>query len=88
MLYIRRASSWASRCLHSRTFSQVAVRQISNVPKHKIVHSKDNPFVTVSEEIRAAIEEGKPVVALESAIYTHGTYIQCSRHWKTIIKLS
>ena len=79
MLCFRRASSWAWRCSHSRTFSQVAARQISNIPRRSIVHSKDNPFVTVSEEIRAAIDEGKPVVALESAIYTHGTYIQCSR---------
>lgn len=79
MLYFRRASSWVRKCSRSRTFPQVAVRQISNVPKHKFVHNKDNPFVTVSDEIRAAINEGKPVVALETAIYTHGTYILCSR---------
>ena len=33
---------------------------------------EDNPFVKVSEEVREAIETQKPVVALETTIYTHG----------------
>ena len=36
--------------------------------------SRDD-FFKVSEEVRHAIETGKPVVALETTIYTHG---QCS----------
>lgn len=33
---------------------------------------QENPFVNVSEEVREAIETRKPVVALETTIYTHG----------------
>lgn len=31
-----------------------------------------NPFIKVSEEVRDAVETQKPVVALETTIYTHG----------------
>lgn len=31
-----------------------------------------NTFINVSEEVREAIETQKPVVALETTIYTHG----------------
>ena len=34
--------------------------------------SKDSPYLRVSEEVRQAISENRPVVALESTIYTHG----------------
>ena len=34
-----------------------------------------NPYVLVSEEVGEAVQHGRPVVALESTIYTHGTYI-------------
>lgn len=33
---------------------------------------KENAFIKVSEEVREAIETRKPVVALETTIYTHG----------------
>ena len=33
---------------------------------------KENAFIKVSEEVREAIENQKPVVALETTIYTHG----------------
>ena len=79
MLRFRRTSSWVQKCSQSWPVPQVAVRQISKGPRHRLSHSKNNPFVAVSDEIRAAIDEGRPVVALESAIYTHGTYIRCSR---------
>lgn len=36
---------------------------------HDFAQSK---FLKVSEEIRDAVATGKPVVALESTIYTHG----------------
>ena len=29
----------------------------------------------VSEEVREAVQHGRPLVALESTIYTHGTYL-------------
>jgi Indigoidine synthase A like protein len=34
-----------------------------------------NDFLKVSEEVQDALENGKPVVALETTIYTHGTYL-------------
>ena len=34
-------------------------------------HGRDD-FVTVSGEVRDAVRTGKPVVALETTIYTHG----------------
>ncbi|THC93255.1 hypothetical protein EYZ11_007274 [Aspergillus tanneri] len=37
--------------------------------RHRLVPSK---FLSVSEEVRHAVATGKPVVALESTIYTHG----------------
>ena len=37
--------------------------------------SSMNPYVVVSEEVREAVQQGRPVVALESTIYTHGTYV-------------
>lgn len=36
----------------------------------------DSPFIKVSEEVRDAVHRAKPVVALESTIYTHGAGIQ------------
>ena len=32
----------------------------------------ENPFIKVSQEVREAVENQKPVVALETTIYTHG----------------
>jgi hypothetical protein len=32
-------------------------------------------FLKISDEVKAALSESRPVVALESAIYTHGTYL-------------
>jgi pseudouridine-5'-phosphate glycosidase/pseudouridine kinase len=34
--------------------------------------SERNPYIKVSEEVREAISDKKPVVALETTIYTHG----------------
>lgn len=51
-------------------------RPISSLPRARYLHGlKDSPqsrFLNVSEEVRDAIETGKPVVALETTIYTHG----------------
>lgn len=49
---------------------------VSSFPKpirriHGLAQSK---FFKVSEEIRDAVATGKPVVALETTIYTHGMY--------------
>lgn len=48
------------------------VRHISNKAS-EFVNSK---FFQVSEEVKDAIATGRPVVALESTIYTHGSYAQ------------
>ena len=42
---------------------------------HRHAHCKirpENPFIKISEEVREAIDTCKPVVALETTIYTHG----------------
>jgi pseudouridine-5'-phosphate glycosidase/pseudouridine kinase len=36
-------------------------------------HLTNNGFFRVSEEVREALETKKPVVALETTIYTHGS---------------
>lgn len=38
-------------------------------------HLTNNGFFRVSEEVREALHSNKPVVALETTIYTHGTII-------------
>lgn len=35
-------------------------------------HDLQSKFLSVSEEVRDAVATGKPVVALETTIYTHG----------------
>lgn len=37
-------------------------------------HLTNNGFFRVSEEVREALHSKKPVVALETTIYTHGTF--------------
>ena len=41
-------------------------------PAQRRAFSGLSQFLRVSEEVKAAVASGKPVVALESAIYTHG----------------
>lgn len=38
---------------------------------HCLVHPA-NSFIKISEEVRDAVEQKRPVVALETTIYTHG----------------
>ena len=60
-------------------------RSIVAVHTHRHAHcniGQGNPFINVSEEVREAIETRKPVVALETTIYTHGRYnktYRCSK---------
>lgn len=39
----------------------------------------NNGFFRVSEEVREALHSNKPVVALETTIYTHGTISCCNK---------
>lgn len=55
--------------LGRRHYGAVFKRHSSNVT------ARDNRYFKVSEEVREAIFSGKPVVALESTIYTHGTRV-------------
>ncbi|KAF2102325.1 IdgA domain protein [Rhizodiscina lignyota] len=45
--------------------------QVSRM-RRKATIAPDNPFLVISEEIREAIHSNRPVVALETTIYTHG----------------
>jgi hypothetical protein len=43
-------------------------------------HLTNNGFFRVSEEVREALNSGKPVVALETTIYTHGRSTHASNY--------
>jgi pseudouridine-5'-phosphate glycosidase/pseudouridine kinase len=45
----------------------IRARQLHSLHKHP-----QSRFLNVSEEVRDAVATGKPVVALETTIYTHG----------------
>ena len=63
MSYITR-SRWS--CL-ARTTSRWPVNNLQRRPL-----SVDSRYIQISEEVKQAIAEKRPVVALESTIYTHG----------------
>jgi len=54
--------------------------------------STKSPFLRVSEEVQQAIEERRPVVALESTIYTHGfpypDNVALASHLESIVRVS
>lgn len=45
----------------------------SPLPSQRRKFGSQHDFFKVSEEVRDALQTGKPVVALETTIYTHGT---------------
>lgn len=51
------------------------------LPARRYYSLDQSKFLKVSEEIRDAVATGKPVVALESTIYTHGMYCIISIGW-------
>ncbi|KAH4973592.1 hypothetical protein HBI78_003890 [Parastagonospora nodorum] len=51
---------------------RVSLRRLSPVPTYGRRHLTNNGFFRVSEEVREALHSKKPVVALETTIYTHG----------------
>ena len=53
-------------CLAQRVFTSAAT-----VPRRSLTN---NDFFRVSEEVREALQSNKPVVALETTIYTHGRW--------------
>lgn len=56
--------AWGFKSL-SRSCRRLAITQ------HRCLSGKDKLF-QVSEEVQDALATGKPVVALETTIYTHG----------------
>lgn len=50
-----------------RALPRLGSRQLHGLHKHP-----QSRFLNVSEEVRDAVATGKPVVALETTIYTHG----------------
>lgn len=57
------------RCLHPR--SRLLPLRRSFVPGSREAHD-ERRFVRVAPEVRLALEEDRPVVALESTIISHG----------------
>lgn len=69
MIARRQASSvWAY--LVKKTSPVIFARPLAL--QHCRCYSARNDFFEVSEEVRDALNSGKPVVALETTIYTHG----------------
>ncbi len=71
--------------LLSRTFYSPLSRRMSRAAlpysQKRLSSQSRHPFLQVSEEVQDALQTGKPVVALETTIYTHGTsqkLAQCS----------
>ncbi len=60
-----------------RCIIRASVRGHASVEKRRFSQSqifKKEKFLQISEEIVHAVASGKPVVALETTIYTHGRY--------------
>ena len=79
MLFSRQLRLWARLSPLGQAVPCIAARRVGSNPRGRLFksfHSKDNQYMKVSEEVRAAIEgtslDTRPVVALETAIYTHG----------------
>lgn len=73
MLASRAAARSCCRSARAPARAAVAARRY-----HGLAQSK---LFKVSEEVRDAVATGKPVVALESTIYTHGMVSTCLVGW-------
>jgi Indigoidine synthase A like protein len=64
----------------SRGFQRLRVARNLNVSRFQVFKrfqstqrlGSRNDFFKISEEVQEALETGRPVVALETTIYTHG----------------
>jgi pseudouridine-5'-phosphate glycosidase/pseudouridine kinase len=54
--------------------SRLSSRLLSPTSIYGRRHLTNNGFFRVSEEVREALHSNKPVVALETTIYTHGMF--------------
>lgn len=46
--------------------------EIAKETAEEVMHGKENPYLDIASEVKAALDAGKPVVALESTIISHG----------------
>jgi len=54
-------------------YTHPTLRSFAYIQRRRI--TSDNAFFRISEEVREAIHSKKPVVALETTIYTHGALL-------------
>jgi pseudouridine-5'-phosphate glycosidase/pseudouridine kinase len=59
---------------------RICSRLLSPISTYGRRHLTNNGFFRVSEEVREAIHSKKPVVALETTIYTHGGTLRYYRY--------
>jgi len=59
----------ATRCTFRHTWGKHVIGLSSTRPRKL---STGNQFLRISEEVREALHAKRPVVALETTIYTHG----------------
>ncbi|KAF2760132.1 IdgA domain-containing protein [Pseudovirgaria hyperparasitica] len=67
------------------------VRQASSI-RWRHASTKNNSFIRVHDEVREALNSGKPVVALETTIYTHGfpypDNVALASHLESIVRVN
>jgi len=70
----------AAMGLHKRSRKLLSLRGIATPPPRALSGRQTNYFhyLEISSPVRRALERGKPVVALESTIISHG---ECFRSW-------
>jgi pseudouridylate synthase / pseudouridine kinase len=71
-MVLRYGTSTAFRLLVRRVSPRYGRKQAFTRSIHSRSVLPDNPFFKISEEIREALHSRRPIVALETTIYTHG----------------
>ncbi|EEP76113.1 conserved hypothetical protein [Uncinocarpus reesii 1704] len=66
-----RAGPWVDRRVHGKFINRIS-RTNRYVHRDNAPLQGSNKFLKISEEVQDAVATGKPVVALETTIYTHG----------------
>ena len=73
-LYILLVSKMLASRISLRSRCCRGLRAPRNRYFHDLPSSPQSEFLKISEEVRDAVATGKPVVALETTIYTHGRH--------------
>lgn len=78
---------WICRACRSRSLRKNA-SSLPISPRRRI--ATDSRYLNISDEVRQAVSENKPVVALETAIYTHGfpypQNLSLSAHLESLVR--